>query len=105
MNAHEQYMRANLLMEELIDKVDDNTPKDSELLKEFLNASDIVEEYEKEYYSVGMPTLVELIRLRMLEMKLKNKDLAVLLGTTPSRISEYLNGRRDITLNVAKILH
>ena len=35
-------------------------------------------------------------------MQLKNKDLAKLLGITPSRISEYLNGKRDITLKVAR---
>ena len=52
-----------------------------------------------------MPSLTDVIRLRMAEMKLKNKDLALLLGTTPSRISEYLNGKRDITLNVAKTMH
>jgi len=38
----------------------------------------------------------------MSEMQLKNKDLALLLGTTPSRISEYLNGKRDITLDVGQ---
>lgn len=105
MITHEEYIRANLQVEELINKVDDNTPKESELMKSFLQASDIVEEYEEKYYPVGIPSLIEVIRLRMTEMKLKNKDLAVLLGTTPSRISEYLNGKRDITLNVAKTLH
>jgi HTH-type transcriptional regulator/antitoxin HigA len=40
----------------------------------------------------------------MSELQLKNKDLAKLLGTTPSRISEYLNGKRDISLKIAKAL-
>lgn len=40
----------------------------------------------------------------MFEMKLKRKDLAILLSTSASRISDYLSGKREITLNVAKAL-
>lgn len=105
MITHEEYINANLVVESLINKVDDSTPHDSEIMKKFLAASDIVEAYEEIHFPVGLPSLTDVIRLRMSEMKLKNKDLALLLGTTPSRISEYLNGKRDITLNVAKTLH
>jgi hypothetical protein len=45
------------------------------------------------------------IELRMFEMKLKQKDLALLLETSTSRISEYLNGKRDITIEIARALH
>lgn len=38
-------------------------------------------------------------------MNLKRKDLAKLLNTSASRVSEYLNGKREITLKVAKALH
>ncbi len=41
----------------------------------------------------------------MFEKKLKQKDLAVLLNTSTSRISEYLNGKRDITIEIAHALH
>jgi len=41
----------------------------------------------------------------MFEMKLKQKDLAVLLETSTSRISEYLNGKRDITIEIARKLN
>lgn len=105
MITYEEYINANLVIENLINEVDDSTPKDSELMKKFLAASDIVETYEEIHSPVGLPSLTDVIRLRMLEMKLKNRDLALLLGTTPSRISEYLNGKRDITLNVAKTIH
>lgn len=105
MVTHEEYIKANLVVEELIDEVDDTTAEKSKLMHEFLQASDAVEAYEEVHFSIGLPSLVEVIRLRMSEMKLKNKDLAVLLGTTPSRISEYLNGKREITLNVAKTMH
>ena len=105
MITHQEYIKANLTVESLINKVDDSTPHDSEIMKQFLAASDIVEAYEDIHSPVGLPSLADVIRLRMGEMKLKNKDLALLLGTPPSRISEYLNGKRDITLNVAKTIH
>ena len=41
----------------------------------------------------------------MEERGLKQKDLAVILNTTTSRISEYIKGKREITLQVAKQLH
>ena len=46
-----------------------------------------------------------MIELRMFEMGLKRKDLAVLLNTKTSTISEFLNGKGEITLDVTKALH
>ncbi len=103
--THEQYAKALLIIEKLIDKVDDSEDKNNLDLQEFLEASDIVEEYEELHYEIGMPSLIDVIRLRMEELKIKNKDLAKIIGTTPSRISEYLNGKREISLNVARQLH
>lgn len=103
--SHEAYIKANLRLEELIDVVDDNTPMDDPLAIEFMNISDIIEQYEEIHFPVGLPTLQEMIELRMFEMGLKRKDLATLLNTSASRISDYLNGKREITLNVAKALH
>jgi HTH-type transcriptional regulator/antitoxin HigA len=102
--AHEDYVKACLVVESLINQVDDNMGEDHALMKEFLAASDIIEQYEEAHYPIGLPALADVIRLRMEEMRLKNIDLAKLLNTTPSRISEYLNGKRDVTLKVAKDL-
>ena len=41
----------------------------------------------------------------MFKRKLKQKDIAQILGTTPSRISEILNGKRNLTIDLAKRLH
>ena len=70
-----------------------------------MDLSDFTENYEEKHFSIGTPLLREDIELRMFEMKLKQKDLDDLLGTSTSRISEYLNGKRDITLNIARALH
>ncbi len=50
--SHKQYLNANLRLEELINLVDDNTPTDDPLAKEFLEISDIIEEYESIHYSI-----------------------------------------------------
>lgn len=102
--THEEYVKANLRLEELMDVVDDNTPTDDPLPKEFIEVTDITEQYEEIHFPIGLPTLQEMIELRMFEMGLKRKVLAALLNTSASRISDYLNGKREITLNVAKAL-
>lgn len=103
--THEEYEKANLRLEELIDIVDDKTSLVNPLAKEFIKISDIIQQYEEIHFPIGLPTLLEVIELRMFEMGLKRKDLAILLNTSASRISDYLNGKREITLKVAKELH
>ncbi|MDT0607818.1 hypothetical protein [Croceitalea rosinachiae] len=48
--SRKQYLSATSRLEELINLVDDNTPLDSLLAKEFLRVSDIIEEYESIHY-------------------------------------------------------
>jgi len=100
-----EYNKASARIEELLNIVNNDTPKDDPYLKELVTLSDIIENYETEYYSIGTPSLKEVIELRMFERKLKQKDLAELLETSTSRISEYLNGKRDITIEIARKLH
>jgi len=99
------YKEAEARMEELLPLVNDNTPKNDPNLIELNKVSEIIEAYELEHYPIGSPTLKEVIELRMFEKKLKQKDLAELLGTSTSRISEYLNGKRDITIEIARALY
>ncbi len=100
-----QYRKAEAKIEELLPLVNEDTPSNDPNFIELKRASDIVESYETEHYPIGSPTLKEIIELRMFEMKLKQKDLAELLETSTSRISEYLNGKRDITIEIARALH
>jgi HTH-type transcriptional regulator/antitoxin HigA len=50
-------------------------------------------------------TLTEMIRYKMFEMNLKQKQLAKLLGISEARISELLTGKRKINMELAKKLH
>lgn len=50
-------------------------------------------------------TLTEMIRYKMFEMNLKQKQLARVLDISEARISELLTGKRKINLELAKKLH
>ncbi|MEI6047683.1 MAG: helix-turn-helix domain-containing protein [Bacteroidota bacterium] len=100
-----QYKEAEAKLEKHLPLVDDNTPIYDLNSIELKRVSEIVENYELEHYPIGTPSLREVIELRMFEMKLKQKDLAEILETSTSRISEYLNGKRDITIEIARALH
>ena len=46
-----------------------------------------------------------MVELKMFEQKLKQKDLATLLGVETSRLSEVMNGKRKVNIDLAKRLH
>lgn len=50
-------------------------------------------------------TLIEMIELKMYEQKLKQKDLAYLLGVPASRLSEIMQNKRKINLDFAQRLY
>ncbi|NDV46754.1 helix-turn-helix domain-containing protein [Paludibacter sp. 221] len=89
-------------IEELLPLVDDNTPMSDKNLIELDLLSGLAAEYEEEHYPIGKPALVDIIKLRMYEMGLTQTSLASLLGISKSRISDYLNGRSEPTLQVAR---
>ncbi len=64
--------------------------------------SDLVADYEERTYPVKKPSLVEVVKIRMAEMGLNQKRLSELLGVSTSRVSEYLNGKSEPPLNVAR---
>ena len=50
-------------------------------------------------------TLTEMIQLKMYERKLRQKDLAALLGISPTRLWEVLQGKRKVNMDLAKRLY
>jgi HTH-type transcriptional regulator/antitoxin HigA len=99
------YKKHLLRIDELLQVVNNTTPVDNPYFIELNNLSDIVADYEEAVFPIAKPSLIDVIKLRMEERGLKQKDLAVILNTTTSRISEYIKGKREITLQVAKQLH
>ena len=84
--------------------VDDNTPANDKNAVELSMMSDIVIAYEKEHYPIEKPTVAELIELSLEEKGMTQKQLANEIGISPSRINDYISGRSEPTLRIARLL-
>ena len=100
----EQYEFALARIEELLPLVDDNTPANDRNAIELTVMSNIVIEYEKEHYPIGKPSVAQLIQLSLEEKKISQKQLATEIGVSPSRINDYVSGRAEPTLKIARLL-
>ncbi len=64
----------------------------------------LVEAYEQKHYAINPPDPVEAIKFRMEQLGLKPSDLAKILGGR-SRVSEVLNKKRKLTVEMMRSLH
>jgi len=103
--THQIYVNANIRLEEIINLVTNETSINDPTYLELIEISLIIEAYEKIHFPIDLPDLIEVIELRMFEMKLNQTTLAKLLGSSTSRISEYLNRKREFPLDIAKKIH
>ena len=100
----EQYEFALARVEELLPLVDDNTPANDRNAVELTMMSDIIIDYEKEHYPIGKPTVAQLIQLSLDEKNMSQKQLAEEIGVSLSRINDYVSGRAEPTLKIARML-
>jgi HTH-type transcriptional regulator/antitoxin HigA len=100
----EQYEFALVRIEELLPLVDDNTPVNDKKALELSVMSDIVIAYEKIHFPIEKPTVAELIELSLEEKGITQKELAGNIGVSPSRINDYIAGRSEPTLKIARLL-
>jgi HTH-type transcriptional regulator/antitoxin HigA len=91
-------------IEELLKIVGNDTPSDDKNFIELDLLSNLVADYEETVYPIESPSLADIIKLRMYEMNVNQKELSELLGVSPSRLSEYLSGKSEPTLPVARNL-
>ena len=89
-------------VEELLPLVKDDTPLNDPNSIELELLSNLVADYSEEHFALGEPTLVDVLKLRMYEMGLNQKSLAKLVGVSPSRLSDYISGKCEPTLKVAR---
>ena len=64
----------------------------------------LIKNYEDKHYPVPVPDAIEVLKLKMKEKGIKNKDLVGLLGSK-SHVSNILSKRKILTLENARILH
>ncbi|MDR1742710.1 MAG: helix-turn-helix domain-containing protein [Dysgonamonadaceae bacterium] len=100
----EQYEFALSKVETLLPLVDDNTPSNDKKVVELSVMSDIVIAYEKAHYPIEKPTVSELIALSLKEKGLTQRELANNIGVSPSRVNDYISGRSEPTLKIARLL-
>lgn len=88
---------------ERIDELFDVSP-DSKEFEEIELLVALVDLYEQKYYPIEAPDPIEAIKFRMEQMDMKRVDLVKFLGTK-SRVSEILNRKRKLTVEMMRKLH
>lgn len=89
-------------IEELLSIPENIENQDAKGYLELNLLSDLVADYEERNYAIEVPPLSEIIKLRMNERGLNQKNLSELLGVSTSRVSEYLSGKSEPTLKIAR---
>ncbi|CAN5349038.1 helix-turn-helix domain-containing protein [soil metagenome] len=98
LKSEEDYNRASLRLMEIFHAVP-NTPEGDEL--ELLMV--LVKDFDEKHFELPELDPIEVIKSKMNEMGLKNKDLESIIGSK-GHVSAVLSGKREITLNMAKKL-
>lgn len=99
-----QYEWAVARVEQLLPLVDDSTPYTDPNRIELELLSNLVADYSDEHFSIGKPSLGDVVKMRMSELGLTQAKLSEMLGLSPSRVSEYLSGKSEPPLRVARDL-
>ena len=92
--TRQQYEFALARIEELLPIVDDQTAVTDRNAVELVLLSDIVIEYESIHFPIEKPTIAELMELALEERKMTQRELAREIGVSPSRINDFMTGRR-----------
>ncbi|WP_210420780.1 helix-turn-helix transcriptional regulator [Chitinophaga sp. XS-30] len=75
-------------------------------IKELQKFIDAVKKFEDEHYSLPKPqTLLGMLELKMFEMKMNQKEMAVFLGIAASKFSQILNKKRNPDIEFLKIIY
>ena len=98
-HSDQDYRKYLEIIDSLIDCAEDSP--EEELLELI---SIIVEDYETVHFAIEPPDPVEAIKLKMEENGLKKKDLIDYFGSA-SRVSEVLNRKRPLTLEMMRKIH
>lgn len=98
LKTEDDYNRASARLMEIF-HAESNTPKGEELALLIL----LVRDYDERHYPLPQADVLDVIKSKMEERGLKNKDLEPVIGSK-AYVSSVLSGRREITLRMAKRL-
>lgn len=97
----EQY---ELYLDRLAEIFDVDFSKNKQLEDEFDLLSILIDDYEKKNYPINPPSAIDYIKFIMEQRGITNKDMEQYLGSS-SKVSEILNGKRKLSLQMIKRLH
>lgn len=97
--SQEQYKEYLTIIDSLID-CEEGSPEEETLEL----VSILVEDYEAKHYQIEAPDPIEAIKIKMEEDGLRKKDLVEYFGSA-SRVSEVLNRKRPLTLEMIRKIH
>ena len=64
----------------------------------------LIKQYEDLHYAIPSPDPIEVVKQKMVENGLMNKDLVSWIGSK-GYVSALLSGKKPLTLRIAKVLH
>ena len=70
----------------------------------FIRALLLIKQYEDVHFPIPKPDPLLVVKQKMEEEGLKNKDLTEWIGSK-SYVSSLLSGKKPLTLKIAKVLH
>jgi len=65
----------------------------------------LIENFEKEHYPFDEPDPIAAVKYRMEQLDINQAELSRITGINKSRVSEFINGNRDISFGMAKAFH
>ena len=97
----EEYNKAVALLEELGDR--EGFEENEKLVKQFALLSDLIEAYENKHANLAAGNPIEIIKLKMEYMGLKQKDLQPYIGSS-GIVSEVLSKKRGLSKSMIRKL-
>ena len=98
LKTEDDYHKASMRLMEIF-HAEPNTPESDEL--DLLMV--LVKDYDDKHYQLPELDALEVIKYKMQEMGMKNKDLEPIIGSK-GHVSAILSGKREITLKMAQKL-
>lgn len=99
--TEEQYKLAQQRVEELLTLVTDNIPANDPKAIELTLMSDVVIDYETEHFPIDKPSVASLIDSSLEDHRMTQRQLASILGISPSRVSDFITGKSMPSLRLA----
>ena len=98
-----QYLSAMQTIDVLMRKGEANLTAGE--MAELAHLAKMAERWEDTNDPLEPQTINGMLALKMFEKRIKQKELAAMLGITATRLSEVMNGKRRVNMEMAKMLY